>query len=204
MSNSLEDCMKQLREHWSWPTAVAPLVFGIALTLVIVSCSRQASPISPSSARVASTAVEVPDPSPGPSPDPSPGPSPDPSPEPSPEPSPSPGGGEGCTPGYWKQPQHFDSWTAPYDPSDTFLSAFGVNAFPGMTLLEVLSNGGGGLDALGRHAVAALLSAASSGVDYDLSVAQVIAGFNAAFASGDYETQKNIFAGFNEQGCPLN
>jgi len=24
------------------------------------------------------------------------------------------------------------------------------------------------------------------------------------FPGGDYEGQKNIFAGFNEQGCPLN
>jgi hypothetical protein len=59
------------------------------------------------------------------------------------------------------------------------------------------------LNALGRHAVSALLNAASSSVDYDLSVAQVIAQFNAAFASGNYETQKNIFAGFNEQSCPI-
>ena len=35
------------------------------------------------------------------------------------------------------------------------------DAFPGMTLLEVLSQGGGGLNALGRHTVAALLNAAS-------------------------------------------
>ncbi len=40
--------MKQLREHWSWPTAVAPLVFGVALTLVIASCGRESSPTSPS------------------------------------------------------------------------------------------------------------------------------------------------------------
>jgi hypothetical protein len=182
--------MKQLREHWSWSTAMAPVVFGIALTLVIVSCGRQTSPISPSSGRLAATNEIV-------------GTSPSPEPSPEPSPSPTPGGGEGCTPGYWKQSQHFDSWTAPYDPGDSFLSAFGVNAFPGMSLLDVLSNGGGGLDALGRHAVAALLNAASGGVDYDLSVAQVIAQFNAAFASGAYETQKNIFAGLNEQGCPI-
>jgi len=33
---------------------------------------------------------------------------------------------------------------------------------------------------------------------------QVIDGFNGVFPGGDYEGQKNIFAGFNEQTCPLN
>jgi hypothetical protein len=115
-----------------------------------------------------------------------------------------PGGGEGCTPGYWRQDQHFDSYPAPYTSDMLFVDAFGVDAFPGMTLAQVAALGGGGLNALGRHAVAALLNAASPGVDYDLTEAQVISAFAAAFASGDYETQKDIFEGFNEQGCPLN
>lgn len=113
------------------------------------------------------------------------------------------GGGEGCTPGYWKQSQHFDSYPAGYDPYDLFDTYFD-NAFPGKTLLGVLQLGGGGLNALGRHTVAALLNSASTGVDYDLTNSGVISAFNAAFASGNYETQKDIFAGFNEQGCPLN
>ena len=78
------------------------------------------------------------------------------------------GGGEGCTPGYWKQKQHFDSWADPYDPTDLFSDHF-ENAFPGMTLLEVLGNGGGGLNALGRHTVAALLNSANSGVSFKRS-----------------------------------
>ena len=111
------------------------------------------------------------------------------------------GGGEGCTPGYWKQSQHFDSWPMAYTP-DMLFSAVFDDAFPGMTLLEVLGQGGGGLKALGRHTVAALLNSGS--VDYDMSTSAVIDAFNDAYASGDYETQKNIFAGYNEQGCPLN
>jgi len=114
-----------------------------------------------------------------------------------------PHGGEGCTPGYWKQPQHFDSWPAPYQPTDLF-SAYFENAFPGMTLLQVLSQGGGKLIALGRHTVAALLNSASSGVDYNLTTAQVIAEFNATYPASNYGPQKDRFAGFNEQGCPLN
>ncbi|HSJ65177.1 MAG TPA: hypothetical protein VK922_14900 [Gemmatimonadaceae bacterium] len=119
-------------------------------------------------------------------------------------PAPPPGGGEGCTPGYWRQSHHFDSYPAGYAPTMLFVDAFGVNAFPGKTLAQVAALGGGGLNALGRHAVAALLNAASPGVDYDLSEAEVISAFAAAYASGNYETQKNIFEGFNEQGCPLN
>jgi hypothetical protein len=118
-----------------------------------------------------------------------------------PEPPP-PGGGEGCTPGYWKQSQHFDSWTG-YAPTDLFSSVF-EDAFPGMTLLQVLGQGGGGLKALGRHTVAALLNTASAGVDYDMTTQGVIDAFNAVYPGGDYEGQKNIFAGYNELGCPLN
>lgn len=114
------------------------------------------------------------------------------------------GGGEGCTPGYWKQSQHFDSYTAPYAPTTLFVDAFGVDAFPGKTLLAVLSQGGGGLKALGRHAVAALLNAASDGVDYDRSTAEVISSFQSAYDSGSYTFLKNVFESFNQQGCPLN
>lgn len=116
-----------------------------------------------------------------------------------------PPGGQGCTPGYWKQSQHFGSWTAPYAPASTFASVFGSTAFGSMTLLQVLSQGGGGMRALGRHSVAALLNAASAGVAYDLSAAQVIARFNAAASgsSGAIEAQKNEFDMLNNQGCPL-
>ncbi|MFN0179986.1 MAG: hypothetical protein ACKVZ0_14395 [Gemmatimonadales bacterium] len=113
------------------------------------------------------------------------------------------GGGEGCTPGYWKQPHHFDSWPAPYAPGDLF-SAYFEDAFPGKTLLQVLSTGGGKLIALGRHTVAALLNSASAGVDYDLTTAQVVSEFNNVYPSSNYGPQKDRFAGFNELGCPLN
>jgi hypothetical protein len=75
---------------------------------------------------------------------------------------------------------------------------------PGRSLLDVLSTGGGGLEALGRHVVAALLNAASSGVSYNLTTAQVVAEFGRVYPGGDYEGLKNRLAGYNEQGCPLN
>lgn len=124
-------------------------------------------------------------------------------------------GSDGCTPGYWKQSQHFDSWTAPYDPGDLFSATIGTradastvtfdNAFPGMTLLQVLQQGGGGLNALGRHTVAALLNTASPDVDYaHTTTGFIVDEFNGVFPGGDYEGLKNIYAGFNELGCPLN
>ncbi len=67
----------------------------------------------------------------------------------------------------------------------------------------MVSLGGGGLNALGRHTVSALLSASSPGVNYALTAAEVIAMFNAVFPGGDYEALKNVFEGFNEQDCPL-
>lgn len=115
-----------------------------------------------------------------------------------------PQGGEGCTPGYWGRKQHFDSWTAPYTPSTSFQSVFGVNAYPGMTLLDVVNNSGPPKKQLGRMAVAALLNAASPGVDFDLTTAEVIAAFNAAWTSGEYEATKDMLDDLNNQGCPLN
>lgn len=114
-------------------------------------------------------------------------------------------GDEGCTPGYWKQPQHFDSWTAPYTPTTPFSAVF-ENAFPGKTLLDVLKTGGGGLEALGRHTVAALLNSASSDVNYGQTPADVVYTFDLLFpgTKQQYNTLKNDFAEDNERGCPLN
>lgn len=112
-------------------------------------------------------------------------------------------GGEGCTPGYWKQSQHFDSYPAPYSPDTQFSSVF-ADAFPGKTLADVAAAKGGGLNALGRHTVAALLNAASDDVDYDRAVTSVIESFNYAYTMQEFEYLKNVFETFNEQGCPLN
>lgn len=116
-----------------------------------------------------------------------------------------PSGGQGCTPGYWRQPHHYDSWEG-YAPTDLFSDVF-ADAFPGETLGEVVRAKGGKINALGRHAVAALLNTSSSGVDYDYTTAQVISAFNDAFASGDRRTiegQKDEFDFLNNQGCTLN
>jgi hypothetical protein len=113
------------------------------------------------------------------------------------------GGGEGCTPGYWKQTQHFDSWTG-YTQTQNFETVFGVDASFNKDLLGALQQGGGGEKALGRHAVAALLNSASGGVSYDYSTAEVIDLVQDAYASGDFEGAKNLLEAANESGCPLN
>ncbi len=115
-----------------------------------------------------------------------------------------PGGGQGCTPGYWRQQHHFDSWMN-YSPSDDFEVVFGVNAsFNPHTLSDAIRLGGGGERAMARHAVAALLNAANPNVSYLYSEADVIAMVQSAYGTGDFEGVKNLFEAQNEMGCPLN
>jgi hypothetical protein len=114
-------------------------------------------------------------------------------------------GGQGCSPGYWKT---HTAWPTPYMPSTQFSAVF-ENAFPGKTFQDVLSLGGGGLNALGRHTVSALLNAQQLGIDFDLSAASVIGQFNAAYpgSNGAYTTLKNTFETLTDVDgriCPLN
>jgi hypothetical protein len=106
-------------------------------------------------------------------------------------PPPPPVGQQGCTPGYWKQPHHFDSWMG-YTPDS--LTPWGEDG--NQTMLEALSTGGGDLIALWRHAAAAMLNLANSGVTYSLSQDQIW----EALQSGD----KDQLEGANQRGCPLN
>ena len=83
------------------------------------------------------------------------------------------------------------------------MRAGGRSTISNPTLLQALNSTGGGIDALARHGVAALLNAASPDVDYTFSVGDVIAKVQAAIDSGDYETNKDILAAENEAGCPI-
>lgn len=80
------------------------------------------------------------------------------------------------------------------------------DAFPGMTLLDVMNTHGGGLNVLGRHTVAALLNASSPDVNSGQSTAEVIAAFNAVYPGErwQYNAVKGDFESINESGCPLN
>jgi hypothetical protein len=111
-----------------------------------------------------------------------------------------PPGGEGCTPGYWKN--HSESWAAAGVPTNATMASRGFNVSASLTFMTALRTGGGGLTALLRHAAAAYLNAAHPSVDYEFTTAQIVAATNAAIASGNYEAQKNIFENANEEGAP--
>jgi hypothetical protein len=127
-----------------------------------------------------------------------------------------PAGDQGCTPGYWRN--HTDRWVigdaeGAAATALTFDGALGVTSGLGAdyTLGQAIWAQGGGIAALARHATAALLNAHggvpnSDGttVAYPLSAAEVIAAVQAALADGgDVEGTKDLFAGYNELGCPL-
>ena len=133
-----------------------------------------------------------------------------------------PEGGQGRTPGFWKQNHHFGHWPAPFCAKDTcpcgpatsFCAAFEIdcnnictaakNAFNGKSLLTVLGQGGGGFQALGRHAVAALLNSAHDQVDYLYSTAQVKQMVQDAVASCSPSAAHQALAQQNElEGGPL-
>lgn len=129
-------------------------------------------------------------------------------------------GGEGCTPGYWRQPHHYDSWTA-YDPTDSFSSVFGrmidirgrelgrKGGKPGTLTDPALGESvmaiGGDLNAVARHGTAALLNAASPDVDYEFSVAEVIQLVQSVIDGGtSAQDALNQLVPANEAGCLLN
>jgi uncharacterized repeat protein (TIGR01451 family) len=131
-------------------------------------------------------------------------------------------GHEGCTPGYWKVEQHFDSWVPTgYTTGQLLTSVFTLPAsltdaqgetFGDDTLLQALGYGGGpAVDGaariLLRAAVASLLNSASPDVDFTMTTADLIADVNAALASLDRQTMLDLAGELdaaNNFGCPLN
>jgi hypothetical protein len=111
-----------------------------------------------------------------------------------------PDGGEGFTPGYWKN--HYEDWAATgYALGDDFDTIFGVDWYdPDIDLEAAIWMKGGGLKALTRHATAALLNAAHPGVEYDMTVAEVI---EAVQNVTNVNALKNLFESYNEQGGDL-
>ncbi len=114
--------------------------------------------------------------------------------------------GEGCTPGYWKQEHHFDSWIATgYDPGDDFGDVFGVADSWNDTLESALWKKGGKEKALLRHATAALLNATSPEVNYYYTVDEVMSMVQSAYDGDEsFNATKDLFEAANEMGCPLN
>lgn len=119
-------------------------------------------------------------------------------------------GGEGCTPGFWKThsiygPAPLAGWPdTDYHPDDFVNDIFGTTFPDNPTLLEALSTGGGGVDALMRHAVAGLLNASNPNISYYYTESQVIQmTLDALAPGGDVEGTKDLFEYQNEMGCDL-
>ncbi len=131
-------------------------------------------------------------------------------------------GGQGCTPGFWKNPKHFSLWTG-VTPGQSVGSVFSVPAtFPdgssGSTLASATLADGlafqGGSDLNGaaqillRAAIAGVLNANNPNVAYSLTASQIISSVNSALASGDRNTILNLAtqidnANNGQAGCPL-
>lgn len=130
-------------------------------------------------------------------------------------------GNEGCTVGYWKVEQHFDSWVG-YSPDTLISSVFTLPAYlsslSGDTFLEALYYPDqpvntiiGKAELLLKQAVAAFLNASNPDVGYPerrfSDPGNILATVNAALASGDADTITNLASHYdtlNNLGCPLN
>ena len=126
---------------------------------------------------------------------------------------------QGLTPGYWKQPHHFDDWEPTgYDPDDNFDEVFSTlvldygDPYYGpiangidseLTLLEALQLRGGKEKAMLRHAVAALLNCKHPNINH---VSEVVLArwINYAYYHPDYsfEDVKDHMEGWNEMPEP--
>jgi hypothetical protein len=127
-----------------------------------------------------------------------------------PEDSDDPVGGEGCSPGFWSRRADVarfpSAWPSTgYNPSGDLDAEFEVVPpyTTHMTLLDAQNSRSGGLNALARQAVAALLNSAHPGIDFDLNVDEVRTAFLTALESGDFKPAEKLLKDLNDQGCPI-
>ena len=112
--------------------------------------------------------------------------------------------GQACSPGYWKNNADkagAAEWAPTgYAPGNGFDQTFGITLFgPSLTLLQALNLQGGDQNALARHAVAALLSAAHPNVHYPLSPQAVL----LLMQTGDRTALQQRFSTLSGLSCPL-
>lgn len=129
--------------------------------------------------------------------------------------------GKGCTPGYWKQSQHFDSWVPTGLKTTDLVSKLFSNAYlykldgkqmSKYTLVQALSfQGGSGTvgaaQILLRAAVAAELNAKYQSIGYPMSAGAIITAVQNALASGNRGTMILLASqldDLNNLGCVLN
>lgn len=133
---------------------------------------------------------------------------------------------EGCTPGYWKQSQHFDSWQEA-QPTQKFVTKFSMEPVgfvsADLTMLQALQGGGGsGLDGarkiLARAAAAAWLNAAYDQGDHlaypwrrqavgEEGRPPLVETVRSALQGSDRDAMLSLAAQLdadNNLGCPLN
>jgi len=129
--------------------------------------------------------------------------------------------GNGCTPGYWKQTQHFDSWVPTgLKPTDLVSSVFSQSSLYSLsgkklsayTLVDGLGFKGGSdlsgaAQILLRAGIAAELNARYSGMNYPLTAGEIVTAVNNALASGNRDTIIALATQLdtnNNLGCRLN
>ncbi|RMG29232.1 MAG: hypothetical protein D6721_06645 [Gammaproteobacteria bacterium] len=132
---------------------------------------------------------------------------------------------EGCSPGYWKQEQHFHNWQAPYRPkaehgqpasrwTEYFPALPGMGGSGGLpsdlTLLDALRlHGNTQAEALARQAVAALLNGAyqraTGGMNFGYTDGDVIDLYRQLLDDPQVslEDMADLFEMLNERHCPL-
>jgi hypothetical protein len=137
---------------------------------------------------------------------------------------------QGCSPIFWKQPNHVSCWTAPFTPNTVVSTVFtapgcltgcaysgGKNAVSilDLTFLQALGLGsanGARADLcatagyLLKEGVTALLNAQSPSVSFPRTTSQIIASVNAALTTCDPQAIRDLadqLAAFNSAGCPL-
>ena len=106
--------------------------------------------------------------------------------------------GEGCAVSFWRAEENLVHWPEARQPGRS-----AGEFFPDLTHLDVLWSEGDGLNALGREAVASLLSADHPGVDFEITSSQVGSAFRKAAGAGEYEGLKNVLSALNQRSCPL-
>jgi hypothetical protein len=122
-------------------------------------------------------------------------------------------GNQACDPGYFKN--HPNAFAPPYQQQTTVGSVFSgvLNNLSGITFFQALQ-GGGGTGLLGaesqllRSGVAAVLNAASPGVEFSYTLSNVINLVEAAMASGDASAIRALASTLDQAdnglgGCPL-
>ncbi len=121
--------------------------------------------------------------------------------------------GEYCSPGYWKQAQHFDSWVT-YSPTQKFSDVFGESItimwsskgkpapVTDPTLLQALQANGGGINSLARATVGALLN--STSMSYSMTSAEVISAFQNAYPGTNTQYEALVSQFTIPENCPLN